>query len=67
MITKKAKCVFCHKFVEIKMPVDGYQKYLEGELVQRAFPNMKVEDREFLISGICKDCQKSIFGEDDDE
>ena len=68
MIIKKAKkCVFCHKFVEIKMPVEGYKKYIEGALVQDAFPEMRVEDREFLISGICEDCQNDIFGENDEE
>lgn len=67
MITKKAKCVFCHKLVEIKMPAEGYKKYVEGALIQDAFPNMRIADREFLISGICENCQNDIFIEDDEE
>lgn len=67
MIKKAKKCVFCHKFVEIEMSAEGYKKYIEGALVQDAFPEMRVEDREFLISGICEDCQKYVFGEDDEE
>ncbi len=67
MIKKAKKCVICHDFVEIEMSAEGYKKYIEGALIQDAFPNMRVEDREFLISGICKNCQKDIFDRRDEE
>jgi hypothetical protein len=67
MIKKAKKCVFCHRFVEIEMSAEGYKKYIEGALIQDAFPNMRIADREFLISGICEDCQNDIFIEDDEE
>ena len=67
MIKKVKKCVICHRFVEIKMFAEGYKKYIEGALIQDAFPDMRIADREFLISGICEDCQKDIFIEDDEE
>ena len=60
IIKKVKRCAFCHKFVEIKMPTEDYKKYIEGAPVQDAFPYMKIADREFLISGVCKDCQNNL-------
>lgn len=64
-ITKRCMC--CRKFVRIEVLEEDYKKYVNGALIQNAFPNMRVADREFLISGICEDCQNDIFIEDDEE
>jgi len=37
-------------------------KLNSGELVQVAAPDLSPEEREVLISGLCPDCQKAIFG-----
>ena len=64
-ITKK--CVCCRKFVRIEVLKESYKKYKKGALIQDAFPDMRIADREFLISGICENCQNDIFIEDDEE
>lgn len=57
-------CPFCGTDTAIEVDADGYfaWKY-EGELIQNALPNLDPSKRELLISGICEDCQKNIFGD----
>jgi len=55
-------CPFCGKEHSVKVPAEGYIKWLNGELVQKAFPELSATEREQLISQICPDCQESIFG-----
>ena len=57
------KCPFCGKVTEIEVPLVGYLDWEDGELIQNAMPNLSAEDRELLISGVCYDCQRKIFGE----
>lgn len=46
-------CVFTGTpYIVRNIPEAQWQKYLCGERVQRAFPTMSADDREFLISGI---------------
>lgn len=35
--------------------------YLAGALMQRAFPNLTPDQREFLISGLCPKCWDETF------
>lgn len=55
-------CPFCGKVTTLNVPADGFMAWQNGSLVQSAFPDMSAEDREVLISGMCIDCQDSIFG-----
>ena len=63
-ITFARVCPFCGK--EHKMKFDskkyfeGAEKYNAGAVVQVAFPDFTVDQREFLISGICNKCWNSI-------
>lgn len=64
MITEliwEAKCPFCKKRQTIRIPAQGYEKWISGESVQNAFPTLDSMDRELLISGICLTCQRKIF------
>lgn len=58
------ECPFCGMASTVKVDADGYfaWKY-DGELIQNALPNLTPTEREMLISGMCEDCQKKIFGE----
>lgn len=55
-------CPFCGKRCECSFPTDGYEKWMGGELIQKAMPTVPATSREFLISGICRECQEKIFG-----
>ena len=61
-------CPMCDKSNEFevdisKFDLNGYQKWKNREmLIQNALPKLSPEEREVLISGLCFDCQKIIFG-----
>lgn len=55
------RCPFCGKNFEMRVPYEQYLKYRDGELVQNAFPDFTPEEREMLISGMCLDCQRDFF------
>lgn len=55
-------CPFCGKESVINMTFEEYMQYDMGKLtIQEIFPGMEASDREILISGMCKECQKEIF------
>ena len=62
MIKLETTCVLCgcdhHVMVERK----DYIKYVNGELVQKAFPYLNATQREQIISGFCPRCQEDVFG-----
>jgi hypothetical protein len=60
-------CPFCGKFQDVEVRTVDYCKYRNGEPVQKAFPYLTATEREQIISGMCPDCQKDIFGDDDED
>ena len=54
-------CVFCNKMYGVEVFNTDFEKYLNGALAQDAFPDLNVDDREFIISSICPTCQSKIF------
>ena len=66
MIKLEINCVFCGKTHTVEVKEKDYRKYLNGELVQKAFPYLNATQREQIISGICPKCQESIFGSEEE-
>ena len=64
MVTRA--CQLCHETKEIHCTDEQYRRWLDGELIQRAMPDVPKGERELLISGICDQCFDRIFPEDDD-
>lgn len=62
-ITIEMICPFCRKTHSVKVDLMAFFDWQEGALAQDAFPNLSPSEREQLISKICPDCQKSIFGD----
>ena len=60
-------CPFCGEIHSVTVREDEYIKYLQGELVQNAFPTLTATQREQIISNICPSCQEGIFHEDEEE
>ena len=54
-------CPSCGKAQKIKVNSEDYEKWENGELVQRAFPYLSSSEREALITGICDNCWNSLF------
>lgn len=59
-------CPICRETFEISIPTDDYINWQNGELIQNAMPYLSPSNREFLISGICGNCQEKIFGGDEE-
>ena len=55
-------CSFCGERYICSFPTDGFIKWMGGELIQKAMPTVPATSREWLISGICRECQEKIFG-----
>ena len=56
-------CPLCMGEHTVTVNRQAYNLWRAGELIQIAMPNLSATEREQLISGMCPDCQKAIFGE----
>jgi len=54
-------CVLCGDDHSVLVNMDNYDKWVNGELIQKAMPELKPTGREQLISKICPDCQDDLF------
>ena len=45
----------------------SYTKWIRGELIQKAFPTLSVDHREFIMNGITPEEWNEIFGGSEDE
>jgi len=61
-VTITGVCPFCGKEWSIAVSALDFAIWQAGELIQKAFPYLSAGERELLISGMCADCQKEIFG-----
>lgn len=61
-ITITLNCPFCGTVHEVEVNSNEYSAWMSGELIQRAMPSLTATEREQLISQLCPDCQRKIFG-----
>jgi hypothetical protein len=54
-------CPRCSGTTVLKLPKEGAIRYNKGELIQNAYPEMPVADRERLVTGICGPCWDALF------
>lgn len=57
------KCPFCRREHSVTVNTDAYNDWLNGDLIQRAMPELSATEREQLISQMCPNCLKSAYGE----
>ena len=60
-------CPWCGEEHTVSVPFEEWLAYSDGELAQNAFKSLNATEREQIISHTCPDCQKQIFGEDDED
>lgn len=65
MIYRK-QCKMCGLVHDIEVDRVGFWKWRDGELIQNALPNVSLDNRELMISGICGKCFDDLFGESND-
>lgn len=59
------KCQGCQKRKSIEVEDEAFDNWTKGTLVQKAFPELSVGDREMLISGLCSECFDELFPPDE--
>ena len=57
----EAHCIECKTTKRILVDPNGYHKWINGTLIQRALPDLPKDDRELLISGFCGACFDKLF------
>lgn len=55
-------CPICGKAHYVEVNENAYYDWLDGMLIQNAMPDLTPTEREQLISRLCPDCQKMVFG-----
>lgn len=63
MTKVEGNCVFTGKPYSCEVPTAGLLRWIGGDSIQTAMPNVSADDREFLISGISPEGWKETFGE----
>ena len=56
-------CPFCGQRYEGCFDTPSFDAWQNGMLIQDAMPHVPATSREWLISGICPDCQEKVFGQ----
>lgn len=56
MVRLEVRCPFCNKINYIVLGRIKLAQWQAGMNVQDAFPNTSKDDRELLVSGVCKAC-----------
>lgn len=52
---------------ELLVDAVSFRQWMGGELIQRCFPELDIETRELMISGIDPEIQGEMFGYDEEE
>lgn len=61
----EANCIFCKISHRFELDLELYFQWQSGTPIQQVFPNLDINDRELLISGICGTCFDNQFTDDD--
>ena len=56
-------CPFCGAEHSVEVDSAQFEAWQNGELIQRAMPDLAPTEREQLISRMCPKCQAEVFGE----
>jgi hypothetical protein len=64
---KTKTCSVCDEYELWVLDRVAVEKWQAGEYLERAFPNMSIEDREILISGTHPACWDKLFPKEEDD
>ena len=59
-------CIVCGEQFVTHMDKPRFERWQNGEHIQDVFPELSVDERELLISGICGNCFNEMFSEDEE-
>ena len=66
IISRKYTCRFCGKEITVQAEEEKFSRLDAGAHVQDVFPDLGVNYRELMISGICGECFDQMFESDDE-
>lgn len=55
----------CGDTMTVTVKTDDWCAYNAGELVQRAFPYLSIDDRERIVTGTCERCWAALYAIDE--
>lgn len=61
VVITTASCIGCGKDGKIRVMKRDFERWQDGELIQKAFPEMPVGDREQLMSGMHSACFDKLW------
>lgn len=67
IVSRKYACKFCGKEVTVQAEEEKFLRFDAGAHAQDVFPDLRVNYRELMISGICGECFDQIFENDDED
>lgn len=62
-IVRLNPCVFCGKENTVRASTEGVVRWLQGQKIQYALPELTPGERETLMNGSCEACFDKAFGE----
>ena len=65
IVVKTKPCTVCGEYEVWSLDRQAVTKWQEGEMIQNAFPDMSMADREILISGTHPACWDKLFPEEE--
>ena len=63
---KTKTCVVCNEYEIWSLDRQAVESWQGGELIQNAFPDMSMSERELLISGTHPACWDKLFPEEEE-
>ena len=60
-------CPICGAESHMVLDYRSFENWMNGELVQNAFPYLDANERELLVSGICSECWSKMFPSEEEE
>ena len=67
IVVKTKTCVVCGKYELWSLDRQAVENWQAGKLIQDAFPDMSLKDREIMISGTHPECWDKLFTEKEGE
>lgn len=60
-VTIQVTCTDCKETKTFQVSKSGYDRWVKGELIQNALPEVPFDEREILISQTCSQCFDKLF------
>ncbi len=66
-VTIDRLCIVTKKEHSVTVPLKGYNRWIKGEYIHTAMPEVSAEDREFLISSTSPEGWNILFPPEDED